>query len=108
MGMTLGSDFGLDQDKTLACRTFGTPTPLCWTYGPTAGTRINPCVLVLPLASTIQGEGSRSILLVGAGPPDQDTDNHHDISPVRRGGATQGSVGAHAPTEKKQKSTCYY
>ena len=28
-------------------------TPLCWTYGPTAGTRINPCVTVLPLASTI-------------------------------------------------------
>ena len=27
-------------------------TPLCWTYGPTAGTRINPCVTVLPLAST--------------------------------------------------------
>ena len=28
-------------------------TPLCWTYGSTAGTRINPCVTVLPLASTI-------------------------------------------------------
>ena len=27
-------------------------TPLCWTYGPVAGTRINPCVTVLPLAST--------------------------------------------------------
>ena len=27
-------------------------TPLCWTYGPTAGTRINPCVTVLPLAPT--------------------------------------------------------
>jgi len=27
-------------------------TPLCWTYGPTAGNRINPCVTVLPLAST--------------------------------------------------------
>ena len=26
--------------------------PLCWTYGPTAGTRINSCVTVLPLAST--------------------------------------------------------
>ena len=26
--------------------------PLCWTYGPAAGTRINPCVIVLPLAST--------------------------------------------------------
>ena len=25
MGTTLGSDSGLDQDKTLACRTFGTP-----------------------------------------------------------------------------------
>ena len=24
-----------------------------WTYGPVAGTRINPCVTVLPLASTI-------------------------------------------------------
>ena len=29
---------------------------------------------MLPFASTIQGEGSRSILLVGAGPPGQDTD----------------------------------
>ena len=26
--------------------------PPCWTYGPAAGTRINPCVTVLPLAST--------------------------------------------------------
>ena len=44
-------------------------------YGPVAGTRINPCVPMLPLASTIQGEGSCSILLVGAGPPGQDTDS---------------------------------
>jgi hypothetical protein len=29
-----------------------TRTPPCWTYGPVAGTRINPCVTVLPLAST--------------------------------------------------------
>ena len=28
-----------------------TRTPLCCTYVPTAGTRINPCVTVLPLAS---------------------------------------------------------
>ena len=35
------------------CRTVQcSRTPLCWTYGPTAGTRINPCVTVLPLAST--------------------------------------------------------
>ena len=27
-------------------------TPLCWTYGPAAETGINPCVTVLPLAST--------------------------------------------------------
>ena len=48
-------------------------------YGPAAGTRINPCVPVLPLASTIQGEGSRNILLVGAGPPGQDTDRHESL-----------------------------
>src|SRR6185312_9534214 len=36
-------------------------TPLCWMYGPTAGTRINPCVTVLPLAST-SGRGTRSII----------------------------------------------
>ena len=49
-------------------------TPYCWTYGPTAGTRINRCVPVLPLASTIWSVGSRSILLVGAGPPGLDAD----------------------------------
>ena len=27
-------------------------TPFRWTYGPVSGTRINPCVTVLPLAST--------------------------------------------------------
>ena len=57
------------QDSTVHSHT------LCWTYGPVAGTRINSCVPVLPFASTIQGEGSRSTLLVGAGPPGQDTNN---------------------------------
>ena len=44
-------------------------TPLCWTYGPTAGTRINPCVTVLPLAST---SGTRN------------TQHHHWLGPDRR------------------------
>ena len=44
-------------------------TPLCWTYGPMAGTRINPCVTVLPLAST---SGTRN------------TQHHHWLGPDRR------------------------
>ena len=42
-------------------------TPLCWTYGPTAGTRINPCVTVLPLTS-----GTRN------------TQRHHSLGLDRR------------------------
>ena len=39
--------------KHSGCKIIQCPrTPLCWTYGPVAGTRINPCVTVLPLAST--------------------------------------------------------
>ena len=39
--------------RHLWCKIIQCPrTPPCWTYGPTAGTRINPCVTVLPLAST--------------------------------------------------------
>ena len=34
---------------------------------------------MLSSASTIRDEGSRSTLLVGAGPPDQDTDNFTNI-----------------------------
>ena len=56
--------------KTVQC----SRTPLCWTYGPTAGTRINPCVTVLPLAST-SGTRKHAALLVGSGPPGQDTDS---------------------------------
>ena len=41
-------------------------TPLCWTYGSTAGTRVNPCVTVLPLAST---SGTRN------------TQHHHWLGP---------------------------
>ena len=38
--------------RHLRCKIIQCPrTPPCWTYGPTAGTRINPCVTVLPLAS---------------------------------------------------------
>ena len=48
-------------------------TPLCWMYGPAAGTRINPCVTVLPLAST-SGTRKHAALLVGSGPPGQDID----------------------------------
>ena len=51
--------------KTVQC----SRTPLCWTYGPTAGTRINPCVTVLPLAST---SGTRN------------TQHHHWLGPDRR------------------------
>jgi len=39
--------------KHTGCKIIQCPrTPPCWTYGPMAGTRINPCVTVLPLAST--------------------------------------------------------
>ena len=39
--------------KHSGCKIIQCPrTPSCWTYGPAARTRINPCVTVLPLAST--------------------------------------------------------
>ena len=63
-------------------------TPLCWTYGPMAETRINPCVTVLPVASTIWDEEHAASSLVGAGPPGQDTDKcvdnllFHNLSSV--------------------------
>ena len=60
------------QDSTVLSHT------LCWTYGPTAGTRINSCVTVLPLASTIWDEENATSLLVGSGPPGQDTDKGAD------------------------------
>jgi len=41
MGTTLGSGSGLDQDKTLACRTLGTPPRHAWrTVPPTATTTL--------------------------------------------------------------------
>jgi len=56
-------------------------------YGPMAGTRINPCVTVLPLASTIWDEEHATSSLVGSGPPGQDADipppkieMEHDLS----------------------------
>jgi len=56
-------------------------------YGPMAGTRINPCVTVLPLASTIWDEEHTASSLVGSGPPGQDADipppkieMEHDLS----------------------------
>ena len=57
--------------KTVQC----SRTPLCWTYSPAAGTRINPYVTVLPLASTIWDEEHVASSLVGSGPPGQDTDS---------------------------------
>src|SRR6185312_5864998 len=39
--------------KHSGCKTIQCPrTPLCWTYDSVDGTRINPCVTVLPLASS--------------------------------------------------------
>ena len=57
--------------KTVQC----SRTHLCWTYGPAAGTRINPCITVLPLASTIWDEEHAASLLFGARPSGQDTDS---------------------------------
>ena len=60
--------------KHSGCKIIQCPrTPSCWTYGPAAGTRINPCVTVLPLAST-SGTRKHAALRVGSGPPGQDTD----------------------------------
>ena len=76
-------DLGASLPRLACTPTTGTPrcktvqysrTPPCWTYGPTAGTRINPYVTVLPLASTIWDEEHVASSLVGAGPPGQDTD----------------------------------
>ena len=60
-----------------------------------AETRINPCVTVLPLASTIQGEDHAASSLVGAGPPGLDTDSEEE-----RGGHTW--VGAGVRSERKK------
>ena len=51
--------------KTVQC----CRTPLCWMYGPTVETRINPCITVLPLAST---SGTRNM------------QHHHWLGPDRR------------------------
>src|SRR6185503_6770985 len=50
--------------KTVQC----SRTPFCWTYGPVAGTRINPCMTVLPPASTIWDDEHTASSLVGSGP----------------------------------------
>ena len=50
-------------------------TPSCWTYDPAAGTRINSCVTVLPLAST---SGTRKCAAFTSWDPDprgQDTNS---------------------------------
>ena len=55
--------------RHLRCKIIQCPrTPSCWTYGPAAGTRINPCVTVLPLAST-SGTRKHAALLVGIRTP---------------------------------------
>ena len=55
--------------RHLRCKIIQCPrTPPCWTYGPSAGTRINPCVTVLPLAST-SGKRKHGTLLVGIRAP---------------------------------------
>ena len=51
--------------RHLRCKIIQCPrTSPCWMYGPAAGTRINPCVTVLPLAST-SGTRKHAALLVG-------------------------------------------
>jgi hypothetical protein len=51
--------------RHLRCKIIQCPrTPPCWTYYPAAGTRINLCVTVLPLAST-SGTRKHAALLVG-------------------------------------------
>src|SRR6185503_16248153 len=51
--------------RHLRCKIIQCPrTPPCWTYSPAAGTRINSCVTVLPLAST-SGTRKHATLLVG-------------------------------------------
>jgi hypothetical protein len=51
--------------RHLRCKIIQCPrTPPCWTYGPAAGTSINPCVTVLPLAS-ISVTRKHAALLVG-------------------------------------------
>ena len=51
--------------RHLQCKIIQCPrTPPCWTYGLAAGTRINLCVTVLPLAST-SGTRKHATLLVG-------------------------------------------
>ena len=57
--------------KHSGCKIIQCPrTPPRWTYGPAAGTRINPCVTVLPLASTTSGM--------------RNTQHHHWLGPNRR------------------------
>ena len=61
--------------RHLRCKIIQCPRTLpCWTYGPAAGIRINPCVTVFPLASTSGTRKQAATLLVGSGPPGQDTD----------------------------------
>ena len=67
--------------KHSGCKIIQCPHTLsCWTYGHAAGTRINPCVTVLPLAST-SGTRKHAALLIGSGPPGQDTDTFGTLPP---------------------------
>ena len=69
--------------RHLRCKIIQCPsTPHCWTYGPVAGTRINPCVTVLPLTSTSGTRKHAATLLGGSGPPGQDTDRAEAFQPV--------------------------
>jgi hypothetical protein len=62
--------------KHSRCRIIQCPrTPLCWTYGPVAGTRINPCVTVLPLVSTFGMRKHAAFTSRDPDPPGQDADN---------------------------------
>ncbi|KAG2612537.1 hypothetical protein PVAP13_4KG302005 [Panicum virgatum] len=84
--------------KTVQC----SRTPICWTYGPTAGTRINPCVTVSPLASTIWDEEHAKSSLVGSRPPGQDTDRLRASPSGRR--TRRGRRAAHAPPVRARAS----
>ena len=75
--------------KTVQC----SRTPLCWTYGPAAGTRINPCVTVLALVSIIWDEEHTSSSLFGSRPPPtiviETVGSHQPFSWVRYGDVRQ-------------------
>ena len=57
MGTTLGSGFGLDLDKTLACRTFGTPPRHAWRTVPPTVTTTPPAGAARTPAQSPQDQG---------------------------------------------------